>query len=157
MRPVHFLAAALLFATGCPSAYDRTYEREMQTLETQKRAADAESLTQYAEASKYAAVVYFAVGSAVVDSDGQRELGWFVDKLQPYPQAVILLHGLRGFDRLGGVEPHALRRSGERGRRVPGFAGHRGPAPGGAGPRHGLSGRIELHDQGTAETTAASR
>ncbi len=38
-------------------------------------------------------MIYFAVGSAVVDQDGVRQLTWFVDKMQPYPQANFLVQG----------------------------------------------------------------
>lgn len=87
------VGAALLLTQACPSAYQRTYEAETQKLEAQQRAADAQAAAQHAEASRYAAVVYFAVGSAVIDADGERELRWFVGKMQPYPQAVILVQG----------------------------------------------------------------
>jgi outer membrane protein OmpA-like peptidoglycan-associated protein len=83
--PVVLLALAAL-AAGCPSAYQRTYDAEMAKLEAQARAA-------HAEASRYAAVVYFDVGSAVVSQDGRRELGWLVQKLQPWPQANLLVQG----------------------------------------------------------------
>lgn len=87
------LGAALLLAQGCPSAYQRTYERETLQLESQQRAAEARAAAAHSEASKYAAVVYFDVGSAVVGNDGQRELRWFVQKMQPYPEAVVLVQG----------------------------------------------------------------
>ena len=38
-------------------------------------------------------MIYFAVGSPVVDQDGTRQLTWFVDKMQPYPQANFLVQG----------------------------------------------------------------
>ena len=78
---------------GCPSAYQRTYEQETQQLEAQQRAANAQAQAEHAQASKYAAVIYFPVGSAVVDQDGQRELRWFVQQMQPYPQAMIQVQG----------------------------------------------------------------
>ena len=83
---VALLAATAALLEACPSAYQRTYEREMQQLEQQAAA-------QHAAASRYAAVVYFDVGSAVVGADGDRELAWFVQQMQPYPQAVILVQG----------------------------------------------------------------
>ena len=87
------LAGVLLLAQGCPSAYQRTYERETQRLEAQQQAARAQAAAEHAQASRYAAVVYFAVGSAAIDADGERELRWFTGKMQPYPQAVILVQG----------------------------------------------------------------
>ena len=86
-------AAAGLLLTGCPSAYERTYEQQTQRLEMQQRAADAQAEAAHAQASKYAAVIYFAVGSATIDEDGQRELRWFVQQMQPYPQAMIQVQG----------------------------------------------------------------
>ena len=86
---VVLLAAAAL---GC-SAYQRTYERETERLETEEQARQAEERAAHAEASRYAAVVYFAVGSAVVDTEGARELGWFAEQMRPYPEAVIEVRG----------------------------------------------------------------
>lgn len=86
-------SAACLLLAGCPSAYQRTYERETEKLEAQQRSADAQAEAEHAQAQKYAAVIYFAVGSAVVDDDGQRQLRWFVQQMQPYPQAMIDVQG----------------------------------------------------------------
>ena len=68
MRPIAAVALGTmaLLAQGCPSAYQRTYERETQKLEAEQRAADAQERAAQAEASRYAAVVYFDVGSAVI-------------------------------------------------------------------------------------------
>lgn len=82
-----------LALSGCPSAYQRTYDKEMATLQQQAQAQDAQQAALHAEASKYAAVIYFAVGSAVIDQDGLRQIAWFVDKMQPYPQANFLVQG----------------------------------------------------------------
>jgi outer membrane protein OmpA-like peptidoglycan-associated protein len=78
---------------GCPSAYQRTYDRDLAALEKQGQAENAQQAALHAEASRYAAVVYFPVGSAVIDTDGLRELAWFVDKMKPYPQAHFLVQG----------------------------------------------------------------
>jgi outer membrane protein OmpA-like peptidoglycan-associated protein len=86
------IATALLLQ-GCPSAYQRTYEQETQRLETRQRVINEQEAAAHAEAQKYAAVIYFAVGSDVVDADGQRELRWFVQKMQPFPQAIIQVQG----------------------------------------------------------------
>lgn len=88
--PLALLALAL---SGCPSAYQRAYDREMGTLEQQQQQVDAQQRAEYAEASRYAAVVYFPVGSAVLDGDGLRQLAWFADKMKPYPQANFLVQG----------------------------------------------------------------
>jgi len=87
------LAVSWLMLQGCPSAYQRTYQQETQRLEMQQQAAQQQAEAAHAQASKYAAVIYFAVGSAVLDEDGQRELRWFVQQMQPYPQAMILVQG----------------------------------------------------------------
>ena len=87
------LALVVLILQGCPSAYQRTYEQQTQQLEMQQRAADAQAQAAHAQASKYVAVIYFAVGSAIIDQDGQRQLGWFVQQMQPYPQAMIQVQG----------------------------------------------------------------
>jgi len=91
-RAVAFGAACFLLQ-ACPSAYQRTYEQQTQQLEMQQRAAQAQAEAAHAQASKYAAVVYFEVGSATIGSDGQRELKWFVQQMQPYPQALIQVQG----------------------------------------------------------------
>jgi outer membrane protein OmpA-like peptidoglycan-associated protein len=84
------LAAAL--GLGC-SAYQKTYDTELERLETEDQARQEQEKAAHAEASKFAAVVYFATGSVDVDADGRRELGWFVEKMKPYPQAVIEVRG----------------------------------------------------------------
>ena len=80
------LSAVVSLACTIPSAYDRTYERESQRLESQAR-------SDHAEASSYAAVVYFETGSSVVDEEGLKELTWFADKVRPYPKAIIEVRG----------------------------------------------------------------
>ena len=87
------LLLTVLFALGCPSAYQQTYERKTQELESEQRAREAEEKAAHAEASRYAAVVYFEVGSAAIGEDGARELRWFVKQMQPYPQAVVQVQG----------------------------------------------------------------
>lgn len=85
------LALAVLTA-GC-SAYQRTYDQKMQQLETEQRAANERQAALHAEAQRYAAVVYFPVGSAAIDADGQRELDWFVRQMRPYPEASFNVQG----------------------------------------------------------------
>ena len=87
------VAAASVMLHGCPSAYQRTYEQQTQRLEMQQRAAQAEAEAAHAEAQKYAAIIYFTVGSTIISEDGQRELRWFVQQMQPYPQAMIQVQG----------------------------------------------------------------
>ena len=92
-RAVQALALALLIAQGCSSGYQRAYDRETQKLQAQAQAEDTRDKAEYAKASRYAAVIYFDTGSAVVGKDGERELQWFVDQMQPYPKANILVQG----------------------------------------------------------------
>jgi outer membrane protein OmpA-like peptidoglycan-associated protein len=91
-----FLAAlvvAALCSSGCPSAYDRTYERETQLLEEQERIRQQREEAQRQEARKYVAIVLFAVGSAEIDDAGFRELDWFLEKISPYPHVAIDVKG----------------------------------------------------------------
>ncbi len=87
------LFAALLLAIGCASAYDETYAKETEMLEQQEQAREAEEAAAHAEARKYAAVVYFDVNNAVIRDEGYRELDWFVQQMQLYPQAIIQVQG----------------------------------------------------------------
>jgi outer membrane protein OmpA-like peptidoglycan-associated protein len=93
LRSTQAVGIALLIAQGCSSGYQRAYDRETQKLQAQAQAEDTKDKAEYAKASRYAAVVYFDTGSAVVGKDGERELQWFVDQMQPYPKANILVQG----------------------------------------------------------------
>jgi outer membrane protein OmpA-like peptidoglycan-associated protein len=92
-RPHWIAAVGALALAGCPSAYQRTYDREMASLQQQQQQQNQQQQALYAEASTYAAVVYFPVGSAVLDPDGMRQLDWFAAKMQPYSQANFLVQG----------------------------------------------------------------
>jgi outer membrane protein OmpA-like peptidoglycan-associated protein len=87
------LGAVALVVAGCPSAYQRTYDQKTQELEAAQRAEQQQQTALHAEAQKYAAVIYFAVGSATVDEDGQRQLRWFVQQMQRFPQATFNVQG----------------------------------------------------------------
>jgi outer membrane protein OmpA-like peptidoglycan-associated protein len=87
------LFAVMLFAFGCASSYDSAYEKETQRLEQEEQMRRAQEEAAHAEARRYAAVVYFDVGSAVIKEEGYRELRWFVQQMQPYPQAIIQVQG----------------------------------------------------------------
>lgn len=87
------LALTSVMLQGCPSAYQRTYDQETQRLQAEQQAAKQQAEAAHAQASKYAAVVYFAVGSAVLNDDAQRQLQWFGQQMQPYPQAMIQVQG----------------------------------------------------------------
>ena len=83
------LSAALLSCT-IPSAYDQTYERETNRLEGEYREQER---ADHEAARRYAAVVYFRVGSDVIDEEGLKELSWFVEQIRPYPKAIIEVRG----------------------------------------------------------------
>ena len=119
------LTAAVSLLQGCTSAYQGTYETQMRRLENQERLNQAQEEAAHAEAQKYAAVIYFAVGSADIDSDGQRELRWFVQKMQPYPQAIIDVQGFA--DVTGGATENQVL-SNQRAANVAGFLNSQGIA-----------------------------
>jgi outer membrane protein OmpA-like peptidoglycan-associated protein len=80
------LALWALLGCGTSPAYQRAYDEEMQRLESQAAA-------QREEASRYAAVVYFDVGSATIEPEGYRELDWFVEKVSVDPTSGIHVRG----------------------------------------------------------------
>ena len=90
---------------ACASAYDKTYEEETSRLEAEaaaeaeaRRAADQAA---YDEASRYAAVVYFEIGSDVIGERGYSELGWFAKQVAGAPEGTEIL--VQGFaDATGG-------------------------------------------------------
>jgi outer membrane protein OmpA-like peptidoglycan-associated protein len=142
MTRAFLLAAALLLIHGC-SSYQRTYDREVGRLEAEQQAADTRAAGEHAEASRYAAVVYFEVGSAVVGGDGQRELRWFVQRLQPYPQAVVLV---QGFADTTGSEASNRELSDRRAESVANYLGSQGVPPD----------RLKIEGHGTASPAAAN-
>ena len=97
------LAIAALFASGCPSAYQRTHDAEAQRLEQQQRMREAQEEAERQEARKYVAVVLFAVNSAEIDSAGFHELDWFLDKIRPYSNVYI---DVKGYTDSTGSEAH---------------------------------------------------
>ena len=145
MRPAvaAALAGSLLLAQGCPSAYQRTYERETQRRESERQATEARAVAEHAEASRYAAVIYFAVGSGMIDADGERELRWLVGKMQPYPHAVILV---QGFADTTGSEGKNQSLSEERAQAVAAYLTVQGIAPS----------RINPQGYGTASPAASN-
>jgi chemotaxis protein MotB len=94
MRILEVVVLAGALATmGCASAYDSAYQRETERLEAEEQQRDAQERAAYAEARKYAAVVYFDVGSTAIKEAGYRELTWFVHKIRPYPKVIIQVQG----------------------------------------------------------------
>lgn len=96
------LALLAVLSLGCASAYDATYEDEYGRLERDQAERDAAEEAAHAEARRYAAVVYFEVGASSLSEDAQRELRWFAEKLEPYPNALIQV---QGFADATGSEP----------------------------------------------------
>lgn len=109
------LALCMLVGLACASAYDDTYNTELDRLESEQAARDTEERAAHAEASRYAAVVYFDLGSSEVGEDGRRELRWFAEKMAPYPKAIIRV---QGFADTTGSEPRNQVLSRERAQRV---------------------------------------
>jgi len=137
------LGAGMLVLQGCPSAYQRTYDKETQRLEVAQREDRARAAAQHSAARRYASVVYFTVGSAVIGDDGQRELRWFVEKMQPYPETVILV---QGFADSTGAEAKNRTLSEDRAKALAGFPGAQG----------GNSSRIVTQGYGTESPAAAN-
>ena len=142
-RAVQALGLALLIAQGCSSGYQRAYDRETQKLQAQAQAEDTRDKAEYAKASRYAAVIYFDTGSAVVGKDGERELQWFVDQMQPYPKANILV---QGFADTTGSEDKNKTLSEDRARAVAGVLTQKGID----------ASRIEARGYGTDSPAAAN-
>ena len=84
---------ATLALVGCQTAYQNAYDAETRRLEAQRAAEDAQQQAEHAEAARFAAVVYFQTGSAVLDTNATRQLDWFVEKMAPYPQATFDVQG----------------------------------------------------------------
>lgn len=99
------IVAAAVLLQGCASTYERTYDEKTQQLEARDRANQELEAQAHAQAQKYAAVVYFAVGKADLDADSQRELRWFVQQMQPYPKAMFDVQGFA--DSTGGEAKNA--------------------------------------------------
>ena len=85
------LAGVASGALGCSSAYPPR-DRNMQRLDSQQQETE-EQRAAHAEAHKYAAVAYFDVGSAELRPASQSELDWFVKMMEPYPNAILEVHG----------------------------------------------------------------
>src|SRR5574337_217803 len=87
------VAVAGMFLGGCASTYQRTYDEKTQQLEARERANQEVEAQAHGQAQKSAPVVYFAVGKEDLDAQGQRELRWFVQQMQPYPKAMFDVQG----------------------------------------------------------------
>jgi outer membrane protein OmpA-like peptidoglycan-associated protein len=120
MRSIHGVVAALvagLAVAGCESlsAYDETYAKETERLEGIQAAQDEAERARHEDARRYAAIVYFEVGSSTVEKEGLSELGWLVDQLKKYPEAIL---EVRGFADATGPDAVNQRLSDERAQNV---------------------------------------
>lgn len=123
---VAVMALVLAPALGCVSAYQSTYDKTYQDLNAQADAEEKAEEAAHAEAKKFVAVVYFETGSAAIGTEGQREIAWFADKMQPYPKAVI---DVQGFADVTGTESRNLELSAHRTQAVVGALVAAGIAP----------------------------
>ena len=87
------LLGAVLGALACATASNNAYNKQYEQLSQQNAQQQAMEASAHAEAQKYAAVIYFATGSAVLDADAQQQLRWFADKMGPYPMASFDVQG----------------------------------------------------------------
>lgn len=115
------LAVGLAATTACGTSplYDSTYEKETQRLENQAAA-------QREEASRYAAVVYFDVGSATIKEEGYKELDWFLQQVSVDPTAGI---HVRGFADATGGDAINQKLSSERAQNVANYLLSKGIPP----------------------------
>jgi adhesin transport system outer membrane protein len=125
VRPkiVSLLVLALGFL-GCPSAYDQTYDQELGRLRNQERQRQDAEAANRTEAQKYVAVVYFSVGSSMIQEEGYHELLWFADRIAPYrSQAQV---DVKGYADSSGQEQFNQELSNERAKNVAGFLAQQG-------------------------------
>jgi outer membrane protein OmpA-like peptidoglycan-associated protein len=115
------LALCLL---GCASAYDQTYDQELGRLRNQERQRQAAETADLAEARKYVAVVYFSVGSSMIQEEGYRELLWFSDKIAPFRNQAQI--DVRGYADSSGHEQLNQELSDQRANNVANFLAQQG-------------------------------
>lgn len=113
-----------LFLLGCASAYDQTYDRELGRLRNQERERQAAEAANLAEARKYVAVIYFSVGSSMIQEEGYRELLWFSDKIAPFRNQARI--DVKGYADASGNEPLNQELSDQRATNVAHFLAQQG-------------------------------
>ena len=125
MRPKIFspLVFALCFL-GCASAYDQTYDQELGRLRSQERQRQDMEAANRAEAQKFVAVVYFSVGSSMIQEEGYHELLWFSDKIAPFRNQAQV--DVKGYADSSGHEQFNQELSSERAKNVAGFLAQQG-------------------------------
>ncbi len=119
MRTTHYFGLlVLVLGLGCASTYDDAYQLETDRLESQEAQRQASEQADHRDAQKYAAIVYFDLGSSTLSEDARRELRWLAEKLAPYPKAILKI---QGFADGTGSEPRNQVLSLERSQRVKGY------------------------------------
>ncbi|MBW2494547.1 MAG: OmpA family protein [Deltaproteobacteria bacterium] len=125
MNPRIFSLFVLVFVfLGCPSAYDQTYDQELGRLRNQERQRQAAEAANRAEAQKYVAVVYFSVGSSMIQEEGYHELLWFADRIAPYRNRAQI--DVKGYADSTGHEQFNQDLSNQRARNVADFLAQQG-------------------------------
>ncbi|MFQ5415441.1 MAG: OmpA family protein [Myxococcota bacterium] len=112
-----------LLASGCPSAYQRTYDTELGRLEGERRAREQ---VEAQEAGKFVAVVLFEVNRSEIDDTGSREIDWFLEQIAPYPSVHV---EVKGYADSTGSEAHNEGLSNERAWAVQDYLISRGLPP----------------------------
>ena len=120
------LVACALGALACQTAYNNAYNKQYGELEQQQAQQRAMEESAHAEAQRYAAIVYFATGSAALDAAAQQQLRWFAGKMEPYPQATF---DVQGFADSTGSEVKNQVLSGERAQACAAYLTSLGIAP----------------------------
>lgn len=149
MRPHAFglaLACGAAIACGTSPLYQKTYEQETQRLESQA-AAERE------QASRYAAVVYFDVGSSTIKPEGYQELDWFVQQVAVDPTAGI---HVRGFADATGGDAINQKLSYERAQKVANYLVSKGIPPSRLAPL-GFSSEYAVESNQTADGRRSNR
>jgi outer membrane protein OmpA-like peptidoglycan-associated protein len=122
-RPA-FPLVFILCLLGCASAYDQTYDRELGRLRNQERQRQAAEAANLAEARKYVAVIYFSVGSSMIQEEGYRELLWFTGQIAPYRNRVRI--DVKGYADASGHESLNRELSNQRATNVADFLAQQG-------------------------------
>ncbi len=117
------LVIALCFL-GCASAYDRTYDQELGQLRNQERRRQDVEAANRADAQNYVAVVYFSVGSSMIQEEGYHELLWFLGKIAPYRNQAFV--DVKGYADSSGPEQFNQELSNQRTKNVADFLAQQG-------------------------------
>jgi len=113
-RRIPALVGALALA-ACQTAYTNAYDAETKRLEANQAAENAQQQSEHAEASRFAAVVYFQTGQSTLTPEAMRQLDWFVERMSPYPQATF---DVQGFADSTGTEANNQKLSDQRAQAV---------------------------------------